>query len=327
MEPEADVGQVRSWIEACHAVAVVSLVPITGGAGARRYARIHFADGSSAIWMHARPEDPEILPPALRGPAQELPFVTVSRLLADHGLPVPQVFAVHHDEPWILLEDLGDLHVFDLPHDQRLARQSEAIGLLSRVHSIPRGDGMPFSRHFDQEWIGFELEHFMTHAVNKTARSALRPGLEELGRQIARLPQTLCLRDYHCQNLMVDANGELRIIDYQDALLAPPELDLAALVYDSYVELTEDERRGLLEHYAELRGQALDPTALALLVIQRKCKDLGRFKYLAHQKHDLRFSPYAASAAAAIRSALPALPAGLEALGARLGDVISEDTE
>ena len=327
MEPEADVGHVRTWIEACHAVAVVSLVPIKGGAGARRYARVHFADGSSAMWMHALPENQEILPPTLRGPVEEIPFATVSRLLADHGLPVPQVFAVHHDERWILLEDLGDLHVCDLPHDQRLVRQKEAIGLLSRVHTIPWGDGLPFSRRFDEEWIGFELEHFVTYAVKKTSRSSLRSGLEELGRQIARLPQTLCLRDYHSQNLMVDSNGELRLIDYQDALLAPPELDLAALVYDSYVDLSDDERRELLGYYAELRGQALDPAALALLVTQRKCKDLGRFRYLTHQKHDLRFGPYAASAAAAVRSALPTLPASLQELGERLADVISGGTE
>jgi aminoglycoside/choline kinase family phosphotransferase len=203
-------------------------------------------------------------------------------------------------------------------------RLKEAIGLLSRVHAIPRGEGLPFSRHFDEEWIRFELEHFLAYGVGQTFRSSLRAGLEELTRQVARLPRTLCLRDYQSQNLMIDASGALRILDYQDAFLAPPELDLAALVYDSYVELSEDERRELLEAYAELRGEAPDPSALALLIIQRKCKDFARFRYLARVEHKPRFAPYAASAREAVVSALPELPPGLRAFGASLSDALTE---
>lgn len=313
-----------SWIEACCQSSAVALEPLAAGAGARRYARVHLANGTSVVWMHAIPEDPEILPAALRAPSADLPFVTVTEILAEQGLPVPQIYGVQRDERWILVEDLGDRHVSDLPQPQRLDRQKEAVELLARVHTIPRGETLPFTRHFDEEWICFELAHFLKHGVAEAFREPLTAGLEELARLIARLPRALCLRDFQSQNLMVDPSGKLRILDYQDALLAPPELDLAALLYDSYIEISDEDRHSLLERYAKRRGDAPGARAMALLVIQRKCKDFARFRYLARVKHDVRFTHYERSARQAVLSALPSLPAELGGFGQTLAEALGE---
>ena len=310
-----------SWIEACCQSSAVALEPLAAGAGARRYARVHLANGTTVVWMHAIPEDPEILPAALRAPSADLPFVTVTEMLAEQGLPVPQIYGVQRDERWILVEDLGDRHVSDLPQPHR---QKEAVELLARVHTIPRGETLPFTRHFDEEWIRFELAHFLKHGVSEAFREPLTAGLEELARLIARLPRALCLRDFQSQNLMVDPGGKLRILDYQDALLAPPELDLAALLYDSYIEISYEDRHSLLERYAKRRGDAPGAMTMALLVIQRKCKDFARFRYLARVKHDVRFTRYERSARQAVLSALPSLPAELGVFGQTLAEALGE---
>jgi N-acetylmuramate 1-kinase len=298
----------RAWIEAARGRAVQSLVALPGGAGQRRYYRARLADGSSAVLMHALPEDPAILPPALRAEAKSIPFLEVTEYLARHSLPVPEIYAVDRAERWVLLEDLGDTHLLDLEPAQRSQRLREAVDLLARVHALPREEALPFRRVFDAEWVRFELRTFAEHGLAERWRAPLGPELDRLARAVAALPRVLALRDYQSQNLMVDSQGRLRVLDYQDALFAPAELDLAALVHDSYVVLTQDERAELSARYWRARSRRGDPAAFALLVVQRKCKDYGRYRVLVEKKGDLRYEPYIARAKASVLGALPALP-------------------
>ena len=317
------MDRARAWLEREHGSALRELVPLPGGAGARRYWRARFAEGATAVLMHAVPEDPAILPPALRAQGANLPFVDVSAFLARHGLPVPRIFAVDKRERWVLLEDLGDTHLLDLPPRERSARLAEAIDLLARVHAIAREAALPFQRSFDEAWVRFELRTFAEHGLEARWRAALAPELDALARAIAELPRVLCLRDYQSQNLMIDPAGRLRLLDYQDALLAPAELDLAAFSFDSYLEQSDSERKALLARYWSARGARPDPAAFALLVVQRKCKDYGRFRFVTQVKHDARYTPFIARARAAVLSELPRLPARQRRLAEILADALA----
>lgn len=310
----------RAWLERERGSAVVEQVALQGGMGARRYWRVRFASGETAVLMHALPEEPAILPPALRAECGGIPFVEVTALLRRHGVPAPELYAVDERERWLLLEDVGDRHLLDLPFGELEPRLFEAIELLARVHELPREDALPFRRVFDAEWARFELRTFAEHGLAKRWHAALAPELDALARAVEALPRVLCLRDYQSQNLMIDARGRLRVLDYQDALLAPPELDLAAFVHDSYVVLAPALRRRLLEHYWSARHAAPDPTAFALLVTQRKCKDYGRYRYMCEVKGETRYAPFIARAAASVREVLPALPRAQ----ARLGEILRE---
>ena len=56
--------------------------------------------------------------------------------------------------------------------------------------------------------------------------------------ELASEPRVLCHRDYHSRNLMVHG-GQLYVIDFQDARMGPDTYDLASLLRDSYVDITE----------------------------------------------------------------------------------------
>ncbi len=314
----------RAWLESARRSALAELVALPGGAGARRYYRARFADGTSAVLMHALPEDAAILPPQLRASAGEIPFLEVTQLLARHGIPVPEIYAVERAERWVLLEDLGDTHLLDLDRRARAQRFGEAVQLLARVHALPREDALPFRRAFDAEWARFELRTFAEHGAAEAVRAALLPELDALARAVAALPHVLALRDYQSQNLMVDARGRLRLLDYQDALLAPAELDLAALLHDSYVEIEDAERVALAARYWQARGRGADPAGFALMIVQRKCKDFGRYRMLVERKGDLRYRPYIARARASVLGALPGLPPGLRRLAELLPAALAE---
>jgi len=121
---------------------------------------------------------------------------------------------------------------------------------------------------------------------------------------------------------MIDAAGRLRLLDYQDALHAPAELDLAALLFDSYLEQSDAERARRLARYWAARGARPDPAAYALLVVQRKCKDYGRFRFVTEVKHDARYGPFVARARNAVLGALPGLPSGQRRLAEILGEAL-----
>ncbi|MEE9278745.1 MAG: phosphotransferase [Myxococcota bacterium] len=314
----------RSWIEVTCSARVVGSSELPGGAGARRYWRAVLEGERTAILMHAVPERPEILPPALRDQPDGIPFVAVTAYLARHGVPVPRILGVEPAERWVLLEDLGDRHLCDLEPAARAPRLEQAIRLLAEIHALPPEDELPFRREFDAEWIRFELQTFLEHGLPGGERSGLSSAFERLVQAVAALPRTLCVRDYQSQNLMIDRDDRLRILDYQDALLAPPELDLAALLFDSYIDIDPQERTRLLSRYAEWTGRTLDPAALALLVVQRKCKDLGRFVVLASRRGGPLWSAAAARAREAVSDALPRLPAELAELSGLLSAALGK---
>ena len=71
-------------------------------------------------------------------------------------------------------------------------------------------------------------------------------------------------------------------------------------------------------------AEALDPTQLAALIVQRKCKDFSRYRFLVYEKRDLRYAPFESRARDSVLEALPALPAELRELDAVLRRAFEE---
>ncbi len=87
-------------------------------------------------------------------------------------------------------------------------------------------------------------------------------------------------------------DGELVVIDFQDALQGPRQYDLVALLRDSYVELERDFVDAMLDAYLvafeKESGEKIAPapfkTFFDLLTVQRKLKDAGRFEFINRVK-------------------------------------------
>ena len=92
----------------------------------------------------------------------------------------------------------------------------------------------------------------------------------------------LCHRDYHSRNLMLHG-GSLHIIDFQDARMGPDTYDLASLLRDSYVDISERELDELIAYFLALKGAAgrrrRSGRRFDLMALQRNLKALGTFGY------------------------------------------------
>jgi aminoglycoside/choline kinase family phosphotransferase len=104
----------------------------------------------------------------------------------------------------------------------------------------------------------------------------------------AALPlDTLVLRDYHVDNLMLlpDRSGVqgCGLLDFQDAVCGPPSYDLVSLLDDARRDVPADLRRRMTERYIAA-FPSLDRApflqSAAILAAQRNCKILGIFTRL-----------------------------------------------
>jgi N-acetylmuramate 1-kinase len=95
----------------------------------------------------------------------------------------------------------------------------------------------------------------------------------------------LCHRDYHSRNLMLH-ESQLYMIDFQDARMGPDTYDLASLLRDSYVDITDRDLDELIAYFLALKtrdGAAPDADQFRrrfdVMALQRNLKALGTFGY------------------------------------------------
>jgi len=319
---------------------IVSLVPLAGDASSRRYFRATVAESGApaSIIVMALPAESS-LPlsseelAVFKEPLKELPFLNLHRFLSSIGVRVPKLYGHWEKEGILVLEDLGDTSLWDkvqeLPEREVLAWYERAIDelLLLQINGTRTRDDacIAFQQRFDYRLYMWEFEHFLEYGLEK--RPGAAPSKSALGRlravftAIARRldGQTPCLnhRDFHSWNLMVH-NGAVAVIDFQDALLAPPQYDLASLLNDRITDAVITPLRAdhLLRYYADqsaLRtgtapnaGEFLEIYLLS--AIQRDLKVVGRFYYLDIVKGKSGYKKFIPATVLRLRRNLARLP-------------------
>jgi N-acetylmuramate 1-kinase len=280
------------------------VVPLTGDAGDRRYFRVLLRnEPSQVLAVHPGPIEFE-----------SLPFVNVSRLLSGMPVPVPRIQA-HSDALGIIaLQDLGDVtmqaHLGAASPAEHAALYRQAVSFIEtlqrRGRDLESADHLPYQIAFDVEKLTWELQFFARHfldayrgaALSSGEREALAAEFAAIAEELAAEPRVLCHRDYHSRNLMLHEYN-LYIIDFQDARLGPDTYDLASLLRDSYVDLTEQQVEELIAFFLALRGAwgaAADPQEFRhrfdLMAVQRNIKALGTFGFQTTTKRNPVYIQY-----------------------------------
>jgi aminoglycoside/choline kinase family phosphotransferase len=256
----------------------------------------------------------------------------VHRFLAGLGCPVPEVYVDAATDGLVLLEDIGDLALRDAvegsaaPEVERLYQLAidELLRLQLEGTRRPSRDCIAFQQAFDERLYLWELEHFIEWGIEKRlgelpapAAAKLRQSFTALARRLDAQPRYLNHRDYHSWNLFVQ-DGHIRVIDFQDALLAAAPYDLATLCGDrdtpSVVSPALEGR--LLDYYRrgwqERGGPAWEPAELdevyRLCALQKALKVVGRFHYLHLVKGKAGYLRYLPPTVAQVRRLLAGLP-------------------
>ena len=286
------------------------IVQLKGDASNRSYLRVGAWPDSHVVM--GMPREATRSEEASKGEApHELPFVNVHRYLQSLGVRVPRILRYDAREAVMVLEDLGDV-TFEraLQDGSTEALYARAVDLLARMRAAaeaaPDPSCLAFTRAFDEELYLWEFHHFREYGLEAWSgqvpepaeRTRLEAAFTSIARRLASAPRGFTHRDYQSRNLMVK-NGELVVIDFQDALQGPRQYDLVALLRDSYVELEVPFVEAMidrwLQSYRRASGVDLDPAEFKaffhLLTVQRKLKDAARFEFIHRVKRNPGFLP------------------------------------
>lgn len=278
---------------------------LKGDASNRSYYRVGTAPESWVVMVMPLEASKKSEEASKGEPPKELPFVNVHRYLEKLGVRVPRILRFDEPAGMMVLEDLSDV-TFEAALEggkNNLALYTRAVDLLARLRAqaerLPDADCLAFTRAFDEDLYDWELHHFREWGLEvwsgkkptDAERAELDHTFRDISKQLAAAPRGFTHRDYQSRNIMM-RDGELVVIDFQDALQGPRQYDLVALLRDSYVELDRDFVDTMLDRYiatfAEVTGERIESTSFKaffdLLTIQRKLKDAGRFEFINRVK-------------------------------------------
>ena len=277
------------------------VMPLTGDASDRRYFRVLITDGPSIVLsLYSAPFD-----------FSKMSFVNVARLLERMPVPIPTVIGHADDIGLLALEDLGDVtllaHLGAATPAEHAALYRQAVALIAtlqkRGEQLESPDYLPYGISFDVEKLTWELDFFTKHfleayrgvTLTDAERKTLREEFGGIVKELASEPRVLCHRDYHSRNLML-SDGQLYIIDFQDARMGPDTYDLVSLLRDSYVDLPESTVDELTAYFLALKGvTGEDPDfrrRFDVMALQRNLKALGTFGYQTTAKRNPVYIQY-----------------------------------
>jgi aminoglycoside/choline kinase family phosphotransferase len=250
-------------------------------ASTRRYTRLTGPNGNTAILLESDPAVDTSLPTFLR----------IAAYLTENGLCAPRVLRADPALGAALLSDLG-------PHDLTALgpEQAQAADVVARI--LARLDGLTPAAGLsvlDPATGGDMVRIAATHYGTGNGADALAAETESQMAQHLPPPTVMALRDVHSENLIwrPQAHGLARIglLDFQDAVIAPPGYDLASFLRDVRRDIDTDTAQACLAAYCKTLNR--DPKALGLhlsvLAAQRNLRILGIFARLAHDRKKPKF--------------------------------------
>jgi aminoglycoside/choline kinase family phosphotransferase len=279
--------QLSDWLSGLFPNEKFSLAPASADASFRRYFRATFADGSTKVVMDAPPQHEDCKP-----------FLHVGKLFEDAGTHVPHVYAQDLSQGFLLLSDLGNTtYLQALTKDSAKQLYGAATDALIKIQLASKPKELP---PYDEALLRRELNLFPDWYIAKhlgiTLTDKQQAKLEEVFQRILAnnlaQPNVYVHRDYHSRNLMVTAENNPGIIDFQDAVYGPITYDLVSLFKDAYIQWEEEEIMDWLIRYWEKARAAGLPVRedfgefyrdYELMGAQRHIKVLGIFARLYHR--------------------------------------------
>src|SRR5438876_4063395 len=297
----------------------IKIAPIEKGGSDRKFYRVLCSSEQSLILVKYNLEREE-----------NRHYVEIAQFLETHGIHAPRIYYHDTDEGLIWLEDLGEHDLFGYRNEPWLVRRAfyeSALDEVRKLHQLPESVCIEMHQHLPAEFNAalyrWEQNYFFENCLGRYFKietgtidnlDAL-PALHHIAEKLAELSRVLVHRDFQSQNILM-RNGQAYLIDFQGMRPGLAQYDLASLLFDPYVDLSNAERAELIAYYRGRQtenGLTIDgdfDDTLRLCAMQRLMQALGAYSFLGLVKRHKDFLQYISPAMKSLRSII----AGIDGL-------------
>ena len=166
------------------------------------------------------------------------------------GLPTILGRKSDEDHPWIVLSDAGNWNLATLTGNVSATKKAGEI--LRAVHEADPGDISNLAGGMDSEWIASDYETTFQRLQRYRRRLLIPPALIDNALKgeppMASEPRAAHTRPGP-ESFIVNEAGEVTLVDWGWATLAPPEWDLSYALWRAAMEMGEQAVEALQEGY------------------------------------------------------------------------------
>lgn len=199
-------------------------------------------------------------------------YVSHTKWLLEKGIPVPKILNFSEKFKTILMEDVGK-------EGLDFERYVEVVKTLARFNSLD-ATSLDLEAPMDAKLWKWERDLFAEYCLKNRFDRELDKEVEAELLRVAEIlekePKSLVHRDFQSTNVLFKG-GKLSFIDFQGMRLGPAIYDLASLVYDPYVKLSEKEREALVALYAKEVARPEIVEKLPYAAVERLIQCLGAY--------------------------------------------------
>ncbi len=283
----------------------VTMEALPADASFRRYYRL-VGTPKPMLLMQDPPDRPPVPPYVMVEP-----FVKIADHMRQLGLHSPEIYARDMKNGLLVLEDFGDDTYTRLLNRQVEARPlyEMAVDVLSHLHRHTERNNISLGRYDDKLLVDEAMllpDWYYPALTGKTATESMRDSYRDVWHGLfAKFPkdqETLVLRDYHVDNLMLtrgEGIGRCGLLDFQDAVIGQFSYDLMSLLEDARRDVPQDLQKHLYNRYMTAMGGSVDRKGFdysyRVLAAQRHAKVLGIFvRLFVRDRKDryLQFIPH-----------------------------------
>jgi N-acetylmuramate 1-kinase len=294
----------------------IDISPIEKGGSDRKFYRVRCSPDQTLILVKYNTEREE-----------NRHYVEIARFLDENSIRAPKIYFHDSHEGLIWIEDMGDRDLHSYRDEGWLVRRAfyeSALDEVAKLHQLPAEKISSISHSLPAEFTAvlyrWEQQYFFENCLGRYFKidspelAALGdlPALDDIAKRLEGLPRRLVHRDFQSQNIII-RNGQACLIDFQGMRPGLPQYDLASLLYDPYVALSDAEREELLGYYRhDSRGSDFTQV-LRLCAMQRLMQALGAYGFLGLVKGQTSFLSHIPTAINSLRAVIKDIP-GLDQL-------------
>ncbi len=235
--------------------AETDVIPLPRSGSDRRYYRIYGGSKTIIGAFNANPEENDA-------------FIGFTVHFRNKSLPVPELFGYLPEKSVYYLQDLGDDNLYTWLHKKTVIAPFDSNTMIlyrkildQLILFQTRGiDGLDLDlcyphRSFDRQSMMWDMNYFKYMLLKLLAVSFNERRLEQdvnlLADYLLETGQDYFLyRDFQTANVMV-VGEEPWFIDYQGGRKGAPQYDVASMLYDAKIPMSETDRESLLAYYIE----------------------------------------------------------------------------